>query len=64
MKEEGGIDLDTANIYVEQYAAHREAGDDSENARMRIIEEGCPVSVALKIQAAFGETDEEDSDDC
>jgi hypothetical protein len=38
-------------LYTAQYRRHVENGDDSMNAKLRIIEEGCPVDLAERIAA-------------
>lgn len=51
----------TIELYRSEFQKHVEAGDDFMNAKLRIIESGCPVDVADRIEEE--EEDELDEDD-
>lgn len=41
-------------IYAQEFEKHLEAGDDPDTARLRIIEDGCPIPLAELIDKEFG----------
>jgi len=52
------ISFQNAELYLEEFYKHLERGDDRMNAKLRIIEQGCPPDVADQIDAAaYGETE-------
>lgn len=55
--------LNWIELYLEEFYEHLRNGDDRMNARLRIIEQGCPIDAALAIEeAAFLRSDEDDDD--
>jgi chromosome condensin MukBEF MukE localization factor len=42
-------------LYITRYIEHMEKGDDPETARLRIIEEGCPIPLAKEIEQEEGD---------
>jgi hypothetical protein len=61
MDKDFGIPHADAELYLEEFYRHLNAGDDRMNARLRIIEAGCPVAAAEAIEkAAFPDSDEDD----
>lgn len=54
--------IDDAELYLEEYYKHRNAGDDPMNAELRIVEQGCPSELARQIREAAGEGDEKWND--
>lgn len=52
------LTYEDACLYLEKYKQCRDAGDDEMNARLRIVEDGCPVLLSEDIQRAFMENDD------
>lgn len=48
---------DELYLYLHEYYEYLDRGDDPDTARLRIIEAGCPIEDAKRIQAAAFEED-------
>jgi chromosome condensin MukBEF MukE localization factor len=48
-------DLENAALFAVEFDRCVRAGDDTMNAKLRIIEQGCPVDLAEKIAKEFGD---------
>lgn len=46
---------DSNSLYRDEFLRHMDAGDDPENARLRIIEQGCPIELAAAIEKELSE---------